>query len=206
MTFGDPDCRGGSNNADWADALSANIVGFNVRTTIGNDFVTSWAATAADASHPQAHIHGARMRVGASQTALTLVQQPVIFNTTNCIGGAPASTTNVRGDIGMAFAFGSRAGGGGSAVVSVAMMQDQFSPGPGGFSLFIIAGGTHNPTRWGDYLTVRRHSPDGYFFDTTAYALSGGTALANINGRYAEFGRGRDEQGYLAFRNAIPAT
>jgi hypothetical protein len=206
MTFGNPDCRGGTNNVDWADALSANIVGFNVRTDIGNDFVTAWAATAADAAHPQAHIHGAQMRIGASQSALTLTQQPVISNTTSCFGGAPASTTNDRGDIGMALAFGGRAGGGGSAVASVIIMQDQFSPGPGGFSFASIATGTHNPTRWGDYLTVRRHAPDGEFFDTTAYALSGGTALANINARYAEFGRGRDEQGYLAWRNAVPAT
>jgi hypothetical protein len=206
MTFADPDCRGGTNNADWADALSANIVGFNVRTDIGNDFVTAWAATAADASHPQAHIHGAQMRIGASQASLTLTQQPVIFNATTCFGGAPASTTNDRGDIGMALAFGGKAGGGGSAVASVIIMQDQFSPGPGGFSSAFIATGTHNPTRWGDYLTVRRHAPDGEFFDTTAYALSGGTGLANINARYAEFGRGRDEQGYLAWRNAVPAT
>ena len=206
MTFGDPDCRGGTNNADWADSLSANIVGFNVRTDIGNDFVTAWVATAADAAHPQAHIHGAQMRIGASQTSLTLTQQPVIFNTTTCFGGAPASTTNDRGDIGMALAFGGRAGGGGSAVASVIIMQDQFAPGPGAFSFATIATGTHNPTRWGDYLTVRRHAPDGEFFDTTAYALSGGTALANVNARYAEFGRGRDEQGYLAWRNAVPAT
>jgi|SRR6266511_933730 len=206
MTFGNPDCRGGSNNADWADALSAHIVGFNVRTDIGNDFVTAWAATAAAGSILQAHIRGAQMRIGASQSSLTLTQQPIIFNNGACFGGAPASTTNDRGDIGMALAFGGKAGGGGSAVASVIIMQDQFSPGPGGFSFAFIATGTHNPTRWGDYLTVRRHAPDGEFFDTTAYALSGGTGLANINARYAEFGRGRDEQGYLAWRNAVPAT
>jgi hypothetical protein len=206
MTFGNPDCRGGTNNADWADALSASIVGFNVRTTIGGDFVTAWAATAADAAHPQAHIHGARMRIGASQTSLTLTQQPAIHNPTNCIGGAPAASTNDRGDIGMAVAFGGKAGGAGSAVASLLVMQDQFTPGPGAFSSAVVATGTHNPTRWGDYLTVRRHAPDGLWFDATAYALSGGTALANVNARYVEFGRGRDQQGYLAWRNAVPAT
>jgi len=201
-----PDCRGGANNDNWADSLSANIVGFGVRATVGGDFVTVWATTAADASHPQAHVHGAQLRIGASQTSLTLVQQPVIFNATNCIGGAAASTTNDRGDIGVALAFGSRAGGGGSAVASMVLMKDEFSPGPGAFSAILVATGTHNPTRWGDYLTVRRHAPSGEWFDATAYSLVNGTGLSNVNARYVEFGRGRDQQGYLAWRNSVPAT
>ena len=205
MTFGDPDCRGGSNNADWADPLTANIVGFNVRATVGNDFVTVWATTAADASHPQAHIHGAAFRIGATQTSLTLVQQPVIWNSTNCFG-LPNPTVNDRGDIGMSLAFGSMAGGGGSAVATGVIMKDQFTPGPGSFSFALVATGTHNPTRYGDYFTTRRNAPCGEWFDTTGYALSGGTGLVNVNARYVEFGRGRDAQCYLAWRNAIPAT
>jgi hypothetical protein len=205
MTFGDPDCRGGTNNADWATGSAFGIVGFTVRTTVGNDFVTVWAATAADSAHPQAHVHGAVFRIGASQTSLTLVQQPVVWNATNCFG-FPAPNVNDRGDIGMALAFGSQAGGGGSAVSSAVIMKDEFSPGPGGFSFAQIATGTHNPTRWGDYLTVRRNAPCGEWFDSTGYALSGGTALSNVNARYAEFGRGRDAQCYLAWRNAVPTS
>jgi hypothetical protein len=205
MTFGDPDCRGGTNNADWADNLTANIVGFNVRATVGGDFVTAWATTAADASHPQAHVHGAVLRIGGSQTALTLVQQPVIFNSGNCFG-IPTATVNDRGDIGMALAFGSRAGGGGSAVTTGVLMKDEFTPGPGGFSFLLVAAATHNPTRYGDYFTPRRHAPCGEWFDTTGYAFSGGIGLANVNARYVEFGRGRDEQCYLAWRNSVPAT
>lgn len=205
MTFGDPDCRGGTNNADWADALSASIVGFNVRATVGGDFVSVWVQTAADASHVQSHVHGAVMRIGASQTALTLVQQPVVFNTTACFG-MPNPSVNDRGDTGMALAFGGKAGGGGSAVGTAVIMRDEFTPGPGGFSFAMIATGTHNPTRYGDYFTVRRNSPCGEWFDTTGYALSGGTGLSNVNARYAEFGRVRDAQCYFGWRNAVPAT
>jgi hypothetical protein len=205
MTFGDPDCRGGANNADWADSLSANIVGFNVRATVGRGFVTVWAATAADASHPQAHVHGAEFRIGPNQYDLTLVQEPVIWNPDNCFG-IPTATVNDRGDVGMALAFGSRAGGGGSAVATGVLMKDEFSPGPGGFSFTLVATGTHNPTRYGDYFTPRRNAPCGEWFDSTGYALSGGTALANVNARYVEFGRGRDEQCYLAWRNSVPAS
>jgi hypothetical protein len=205
MTFGDPDCRGGTNNADWADNLAFQITGFNVRTTVGNDFVSVWAPTAADTAHTQAHVHGAVFRIGTSQTDLSLVQQPVVFNTTNCVG-IPIPGVNDRGDIGMAIAFGSRAGGGGTAVGTVVLMKDEFTPGPGGFSAAFVATGTHNPTRFGDYFTVRRDAPCGEWFDATAYALSGGTALANVNARYVEFGRGRDAQCYFAWANAIPAT
>jgi len=72
----------------------------------------------------------------------------------------------------------------------------------------VIVSGTHNRTdsRYGDYFTVRRQSPCGEFFAGTGYALSGGTATSNVDARYVEFGRRRDEQCYLAWRNAIPAT
>jgi hypothetical protein len=102
--------------------------------------------------------------------------------------------------------IGGRAGGGGSAVGTAVIMKDQFTPGPGGFSLAQVATGTHNPTRFGDYFIARRNAPCGEWFDTTAYALSGGIGLANVNARYVEFGRGRDQQCYLAWRNAVPAT
>jgi hypothetical protein len=208
MTFGDPLCLGGTNNADWGHSfITAGIVGFSVRVAIGGDMVSMFAGTIADASHPEAHIHGARFRVGTSQTALTLVQQPVIFNNTNCIG-VPMVGANDRGDLGLSIAFGSTKAGGGSAVQGVVFMIDEFSPGPGGFTLNIVASGTHNPTntRYGDYFTVRRNAPCGEFFDATSYALLNGTAAANVNARYVEFGRNRDRQCHLAWMNAIPAT
>jgi hypothetical protein len=207
MTFGNPDCRGGTNNADWADALGSSIAGFNARTAVGNDYVSLWIQTAADASHPQAHIHGAVFRVGTSNTSLNLVQQPVVWNSTNCFG-IPIANTNDRGDIALATAFGGRAGGGGSAAGTAVIMRDEFSPGPGTFSFAMIASGTHNRTdaRYGDYFTVRRNTPCGLWFDATGYALNGGTALSNVNARYAEFGRQRDRQCYDAWKNAIPAT
>jgi hypothetical protein len=203
MTFGDPDCRGGTLNNDWANANEAGIVGFNVRTAIGGGKIAMFAATAADASHTQGHIHGAIFR----QFDLALLSQPVVFLTDQCTG-IPIVGANDRGDFGLVIAVGGRAGGGGSAAHPDAFMIDEFSPGPGGFSLSALVSGTHNRTdaRYGDYFTVRRQAPCGEFFSATGYALSGGTAASNVAARYVEFGRRRDEQCYLAWRGKSPAT
>jgi len=207
MTFGDPDCRGGVNNADWAGPLEASIIGFNVRTTVGNDFVNVWVPTNKDGSHPHAFIRGAQFRIGSSQDALTLVQQPEIWATDKCMGTSTAGV-NDRGDQGLAIAVGGRTGGGGPAVTTAVGMKDEFNPGPGGFFFQGVAGASHNPTnlRYGDYFTVRRQAPCGEFFTATGYGFLNGTALSNINSRYVEFGRGRDQACYLAWRNSVPAA
>ncbi|HZM79446.1 MAG TPA: hypothetical protein VFC19_27260 [Candidatus Limnocylindrales bacterium] len=208
MTFADADCRGGTNNVDWSGPLNTSIVGFSVRTAIGDDFVTALTAVDRDpggAPHPHAFIRGIVLRVGAAQNLLTLVQQPELWFTDRCTG-LPNLGSNDRGDVGMVEAVGGAFGGGGPAVDTAVGMKDQFNPGPGGFSVTLTVGSTHNPSRYGDYFTVRRHSPDGNFFTASAFGYIGGTAVANTSARYVEFGRGRDHQGYLAWRNAIPAT
>lgn len=205
MTFADAVCRGGTNNVDWSGPLNTSIVGFSVRTAIGNDFVHVWTAVAPDASHTHAYIQGAMLRIGATQDALTLVQQPQIFFTDRC-AGLPNIGANDRGDQGLAIALGGASGGAGPAVTTAVGMKDQFSPGPGGFFFFIVATATHNPSRYGDYFPVRRQAPCGEFFATTGYGMNGGTALANVNARYVEFGRGRDNQCYRAWRSTAPAT
>jgi hypothetical protein len=205
MTFADADCRGGTNNVDWSTALNTSIVGFSVRTAIGNDFVHVWTAVAPDAGHTHAYIQGAMLRIGAAQDALTLVQQPQIFFTDRC-AGLPNVGANDRGDQGLAIALGGAQGGGGPAVTTGVGMKDQFNPGPGGFFFLTVAAATHNPSRYGDYFPVRRQSPCGEFFAATGYGMNGGTALANVDARYVEFGRGRDDQCYRAWRDAAPAT
>ncbi len=205
MTFADADCRGGTNNVDWSTSLNTSIVGFSVRTSVGNDFVNVWTAVANDAAHPHAFIRGAQFRIGASQGARTLVQEPEVWFGDRC-AGLPQTGTNDRGDQGLTIALGGANGGGGPAVSAGVGMKDQFNPGPGGFFFSIVAAATHNPSRYGDYFTVRRQAPCGEFFATTGYGFNGGTALANVNARYVEFGRNRDNQCYLAWRNATPAT
>jgi hypothetical protein len=97
-----------------------------------------------------------------------------------------------------------------SSVTHSTAMADEFSSAtPGAFAIFFgVATGTHNPPvgdRYGDYLTVRPHEPCTLWFSATSYALDGGTASSNINLRYVEFGRGRDQKCYYGWRNAVKA-
>jgi hypothetical protein len=52
--------------------------------------------------------------------------------------------------------------------------------------------GTNGPQdgKWGDYLTCRRHSPDGQTFIASGYTLQGGGLQSNIEPRYVHFGAG----------------
>jgi hypothetical protein len=203
MTFGTTDCRGGTNNANWQPNTS--IVGFPVRATVGNGFVHAWAPVSNDAGHTHAYLQGAQFRIGATQDALTLVQQPQIFFGNQC-AGSPNFGVNDRGDLGFSIAVGGANGGGGPAVGPCVGMKDEFNPGPGGFFCLTVSGANQNPTRYGDYFTVRRQAPCGEYFAATGYGFVNGTALANVDSRYVEFGRGRDNQCYLAWRNSVPAT
>jgi hypothetical protein len=199
-----PDCRGGANNTDWIERSTAfSITGFRMRGAVGRDRVGwEWNVSAdAAAGHNQAHVHAAVF----STSALSLIAQPHIFNSTFCYG-YPMVAANERGDIGLAITAGGRAGGGGPPVRGYVGIDDDFTPGIWTFgTVFLVANGTHNPVgappRWGDYVTVRSHEPCDFAFVATHYAHNGGTGLANINARYVEFLRGRDNQCYVGWRN-----
>ncbi len=200
-TFGAVDCRGGTSNNNWWDSLTANIVGFNLRGAVGAGRLSFWWNVAPDASHPQGHIHGAILR----ESDFSLLTQPVIWNSNYCFGNAVV-TVNDRGDIGMTLAVGGMAGGGGAAARPAVSIDDDFTSGLGWFGIFhIIAAGTENraDARYGDYFVIHRQTPCGLWFESTGYALNGGTALANVNSRYVEFGRGRDQKCYYGWRGKI---
>jgi hypothetical protein len=57
------------------------------------------------------------------------------------------------------------------------------------WSLAQTAAGTNAPgdTKWGDYLTCRRHDPDGATWIATGYTLQGGSARTNIVPRCVQF-------------------
>jgi hypothetical protein len=207
-TFGDEDCRGGVGNNDWWDAQMSHIVGFNLRGAVGAGKLSFyWNANSAGGI-TQGHIRGAIFR----ESDLALLAQPVIFNNNYCFGN-PVISANERGDIGMVLAFGGRAGGGAgtNAAQPAVGLDDDFCPGlgvfcaGGGANFSPVAAGTHNraDARYGDYFTIHPHEPCDNFFGATAYALNGGTGVANVNARWVEFGRNRDGKCYFGWRNDV---
>lgn len=200
-TFANPDCRGGTTNVDWTDTLWSNIVGFNLNGTIGRDYLAWYWNAGADASHTQGHSHGAVF----NKPGLSLAAQPVIWNAGYCFGQATVAM-NERGDIGFSMSYGGKSGGAGSAAQGVIGMDDEYTSGLGNpGSLYVVASGTHNRSdqRHGDYFTVHQMEPCDMWFSATNYALSGGTGVANVNSRYLEFGRGRDEKCWLRWKDLL---
>jgi hypothetical protein len=194
ITFANPDCRGGANNVDWIDNFTAwSAQGFTARTGIGGAQLLFNIDSANDASHPQAYVHVSNFQ----EPNLVFQAEPDIFNSSVCFG-YPAVTANERtGHFGLAIAAGGRAGGGGPPVQGYVGIDDDFTPGIGVYgSVVLVAAGTHNPSRFGDYYSIGTNRPCGYFWDAALFALNGGTSSANVNARYVEFGRGREMNCY----------
>ncbi len=189
--FTNPDCRGGTGNYDFIQKDTAwSILGFRMRGAVGPQGLAFYWNVGTDSSHPQGHVHSAVFR----ESDMSLIAQPHIWSSSLCFG-YPAVSVNDRGDFGLSIAAGGKAGGGGSAAQGYVGIDDEYTSGVGYFgTVYLTASGTHNRSdgRFGDYFTVRRQTPCGLYFAATNYALSGGTATANVNARYVEFGRGRD--------------
>jgi len=203
--FTNPDCRGGTLNNDFTDSLWSSIHGFNRRAAAGKGRLYVYWNVGPDASHTQGHVHSAIF----SEVGLTLLAQtPMFISGNTACNGLPMIATNDRGDLGISTAVGGRAGGGGTAAQAFVAIADDFAGGIGFFPfLSLSASGTHNRTdqRYRDYFTVRPHNPCGGWWSATNYALSGGTGVANVNSRYVEFGRSRDNGCWNEWKNAVPA-
>lgn len=202
-TFSNPDCRGGVGNFDFIEKSTAwSISGFRMRGAVGANKLSFFWNVGPDTAHTQGHVHAATFR----ENDLTLIAQPHIFNNSFCYG-FPAVSANSRGDLGLSIAFGGKLGGGGTAARGAVGLDDDYTAGISFGTLTLTADGTHNrsDSRFGDYFTVRPHSPAGLFFVATNYSLLNGTASANVNARYIEFGRERDKASYFSWRDAIAA-
>lgn len=205
-SFADEDCRGGTGNNDWWNSLTANIIGYGMRGAVGAGRISFYWNVASDASHAQGHIHGAIFR----ESDFALLTQPVIANAGYCFG-QPVVSVNDRGDVGMVLAFGGKVGGGGAAAQPAVGVDDDFTAGLGvfgaccGFNFNTTAAGTANRSdaRYGDYFVIHRQTPCGLFWETTSYALNGGTSVTNVNSRYTEFGRRRDGKCYYGWRDKV---
>jgi len=204
----DPDCRGGVGNFDFIRTIDTSLAGFGLRTTSapgangGPGVYAAYWMVGVDAAHTQGHVHAAIFDLAS----LALIAQPPIFNSAICFG-FPMVTANKRGDIGMSLAAGGRAGGGGTAAQGYVGVDDEFTTGIGFFAtVALTATGTHNRSdnRYGDYFTIHAYEPCEKWFSATNYGRLNGTALANINSRYVEFGRNVALQCYRAHAQQLP--
>jgi hypothetical protein len=187
-TLGNTDCRGGTNNTDWWDPLTASVIGFELVGAVGGNTLEFLWDVKGDAAHVQGHIHGVKLNILPS---ITKASDVTIQNSTFCMG-FPAISSNERGAFGLSLATGGKAGGLGPAIRAWVGLNDDFASVTPAFVQ--IRAGTHNPTngRYGDYFTVHQHEPCDVFFNATNYVFTGGGGATNVDALYATFGRGRD--------------
>ena len=199
-------------NFDWIERDTAfGITGFRHRCALavgalgGESALACYWNAGPTGSATQGHIRAAAFSV----PALSLIAQPHVFNNGFCFG-FPVVTANKRGDIGISFAFGGRAGGGGAAVQSAVGIDDEFTAGIGFFGqTSTTASGVANlsDNRFGDYFTIHPYEPCEKWFSATNYAWDGPAPVdsaADVNYRYVEFGREQSRRCYNAHRNQVP--
>lgn len=129
-------------------------------------------------------------------TTKTRVGEPDIWSSSNAYA-YPDGCVNDAGDIGLSVFRG-----GGSIFPSycVGVWMHQNSV----WQIGTVAAGTNGPGdgKWGDYLTCRRHSPDGFTFIASGYTLQGGTGRANVQVRYVHFGQEKYTRAVARWINA----
>jgi hypothetical protein len=194
--YGPATCTGGTSHSNWmADTLSTASAGFQIRSALAEDHGVQYLATyytvnANGTSRPQAYAAGTIVQT----SNMALLNRADIFSTTSCFG-FPDVAANARGDLGVSIAFGSSKTGG-SAVQGYVGISDDYSRGTTrGFfgSVTLVATGTDNPTRYGDYLTARVQEPVDTAFIASSYADQAGVP----NTRFVEFLRARYKQAYV---------
>jgi len=77
----------------------------------------------------------------------------------------------------------------GGAQINPGHVVGAFDETSGSWQLMATRNGTNGPTdnKWGDYLTCRRHAPDGQTWLATGYTLQGGGQPTNVEPRLVRF-------------------
>jgi hypothetical protein len=181
----------GPDGRDWCGRADGRITAAWVaKGVIG----FMWSAAQNPPTRPYPYVRVVRI----NEATKTLIAEPDLWNR-NFAYCYPATAPNDRGDLGLSVFYG-----GGTVHPSHAVgIDDDFTPGVG-WSLVTTRAGTNGPdrNRWGDYLAVRRHAPDGLTWVATGYTQQGGSAGTDIEPRFVHFGRRRDEPAVIRWQNA----
>jgi hypothetical protein len=145
-----------------------------------------------ETARPFPYVRVVRLEEGSK----AVVDEPDIWNA-NYAYAYPDACPNDRGHVGITLFRG----GGPHHPGHVVGIWDDYS---NGWSLSTTRDGANGPAdgKWGDYLTCRRHSPDGLTWIATGFTLQGGSSRTDIEPRVIHFGRRRDEGAATRWRNA----
>jgi hypothetical protein len=178
----------GPDNRNWMSRTDGRVTGaFLSRGLIG--FL--WTANT-QAGRPKPYVRV--VRVNAVTKAL--VDQPDIWNASWAYAYPDAAVSD-SGDVGITLF---RGGGPIFPTHQVGIWHNANNA----WQISDTKAGTSGPqdTKWGDYLTCRRHAPDGFTFIASGYTLQGGAQQSNIEPRYVHFGATKNAPAVARWINA----
>jgi hypothetical protein len=159
---------------NWLGRADSRVLG---ATLVGTELWFSWGSNAGGANgrpHPFTQV----ARIDSS--TLTVLDNLNLWDPGDAIAYAALESNDV-GEVGVSYMFG-----GGDAFPSHAVGLLT-----GTVVHTTTAQGAHGPEeqRWGDYLTIRRHHPDGHLFAATGYTLQQGSTRLDGTPRFVLFER-----------------
>jgi hypothetical protein len=158
---------------DWLGRTDPRVLG---ATTVGDELWFSWGSARGGANQrPQPFTQIARLRA----SDLSVLDNINLWDPNVAIAYA-ALCSNIDGAVGVTYMAGGEQLFPAHIVGLLAPAESHTTAGEG----------RHGPQeqRWGDYLTLRRHDPDGTLFAATGYTLLNGAGQRDGAPRFVLFG------------------
>lgn len=166
-------------NRNWLGRADRRIVG---ATRADGQLWFAWGSNSGGANNrPQPFVQIARLQ----EETFQVLENINLWHPDSAIFYA-ALSTNSRGEVGVSYMIG---GGPRFPTHVVGILTNDRRE-------TVAVTGQRGPAghRWGDYLTVRRHSPDDRLFTATGYTLENGNGTNDAMPHFVLFGRARDTQ------------
>lgn len=171
----------GPDNTNWLARCDPRITG----AWVANGVIGfMWTANRMG-SRPFPHVRVVRV----NEATKTRRDEPDLWSSNNAYA-YPDACPNGQGEVGITLF---RGGGALHPGHAVGLWDDAANR----WSLLATKNGTHGPSdnKWGDYLTCRRHAPDGRTWLAAGFTLQGGGTRDRIEPRVVHFGREEEEEG-----------
>jgi hypothetical protein len=172
---GDMSAPGPGTTANWLSRCDYRITGvWSANGIVG----VMWTANRQAPQRPFPFIRVVRI----SAATKTVIDEPDIWSAETAYA-YPEAAANIQGLAGVTLFMG---GGNQHPTHAVGFRDDLDNS----WKLQSAVASTHSPSdsKWGDYLGIRRHSPDGLGWIASGFALEGGGARTDIVPRYIHFG------------------
>jgi hypothetical protein len=163
----------GQGNVQWLSRCDDRITG---AWLTGNQLGLLWTSSPV-AGRPHPFIRAARINISTRK----LIDEPDLWSPDHAYA-YPAAAANSKGRVGIT-AF---IGGGTLHPSHVVGVRDDVA---GTWDTFIAKQGSHGPadTKWGDYLTIRRHRSQPTTWVASGFTLQGGTSRNHVEPRVVQF-------------------